>query len=169
MIKMNTLAYGACNVLLVAGLMVGCATPQQPTKPVETQPETKRLPDGSYEINVDARAGWVSTTIELKEGQTVKIHAEGQWGESRGVNRTADGGQAGMFGSGYWGVSPLVPGPAAWGALVGRVGGGPAFLIGSRYTLKVDRTGLLQISINDGLAQMADNHGAMRVYIEVVQ
>jgi hypothetical protein len=154
-------------VPLLAVLLAGCETPpRQPSTPIETQPETKRLPGGAYEVVVDARAGWVTTSLELKEGQTLKIRADGQWGESGGVNRSADGGQAGIFGSGYWGVYPLVPDPTRWGCLVGRIGGGPPFVIGSLSTTKVDRPGTLQLSINDGLGQMADNHGTMLVHIE---
>jgi hypothetical protein len=152
--------------MLLGLLLVGCgSTPA--VAPLETQPTTKQLPEGAYEIAVDARAGWVTTTLDLKEGQTLKCRADGQWGESPGVKRTADGGQAGMFGSGYWGVRTILPDQTKWGCLVGRIGGGPPFAIGSVYTMKVDRPGLLQLSINDGLEKMSDNHGILRVHITI--
>jgi hypothetical protein len=155
--------------MLCVFVLASCSSTPPPAPLAITHPETKEIAPGVFEVNVDARAGWVSTSVELKEDQKFKLHADGQWGESPGVQRTADGGQAGMFGSGYWGVTPLVPGPTLWGCLVARIGGGTPFAAGSEYSGKADRAGKLQLSINDGLDQMRDNHGTMRVRIELGQ
>lgn len=112
---------------------------------------------------ISAKADWV-TIGEITEGEMLEFQATGEWGESPGVKRTADGGVAGMFGSGYWGVKAVNP-EAPWGALVGRVGN-QSFVVGQANLVKVTQRGLLQLSINDGLGSRQDNHGFMTVSIK---
>jgi len=119
----------------------------------------------TYQVTVDARAPWVATGIKVTKDQKIRFSAEGIWGESPGVNRSADGGQAGLFGSGYWGVERRVP-YAPWGALVGRVGI-DRFLIGSSATIAMPADGELMLGINDGDYFLGDNHGSQKVKIEL--
>ena len=150
--------------LMLVWLAAGCGTPNvstplQPANITTVGPETTQ-------VTVDARAPWVSTGIEVKAGQKYQFTAIGVWGESPGVNRSADGGQAGMFGSGYWGVVPRLPG-APWGALLGRVGTS-IFLIGASATLPMQQDGVLLLGINDGDNNVSDNHGFQTVTIKLV-
>jgi hypothetical protein len=151
----------AAILVLLAG---GCNTPTVST-PLQPANITTVGPD-TTQVTVDARAPWVSTGINVKAGQKYQFTAIGVWGESPGVNRSADGGQAGIFGSGYWGVIPRLPG-APWGALLGRVGTS-IFLIGTAATLPMQQDGVLLLGINDGDSNVSDNHGFQTVTIKLV-
>jgi hypothetical protein len=132
------------------------------------QPATiTRLDTDNYQVTVDARAPWVATGIQVKSGQKIRFSADGMWGDSPGVNRGADGGQAGIFGSGYWGVERRVP-DAPWGALVGRVGTA-RFLIGSSAIIIMPEDGELMLGINDGDYNLMDNHGFQTVKIQLLR
>jgi len=143
-------------------LVVGCVMPPYDTTPIHQA--TIVHVDGKDQIAVDARAGWVKTGLTVRSGEKIHFSANGSWGESPGENRTADGGQAGLFGSGYWGVErPL--GYAPWGALVGRVGSN-VFLIGADNVVTIPQDGELMLGINDGQGQfLNDNHGYVTVTI----
>ena len=144
-------------------ILTGCGSP---VVPLPIQPaNVTTIGSNAYQVTVDARAPWVQTGINVKAGQKVTFVATGIWGESPGVNRTADGGQAGIFGSGYWGVIPRLPG-APWGALLGRVGTS-IFLIGVAATLPMPQDGELLLGINDGDNNLSDNHGFQTVKITV--
>jgi len=151
------------SVLLALLLCTGCYI-DQPGLPIQPATITS-LGFDAYQITVDARAPWVATGIQVKTGQKIRFTAEGTWGESPGVNRTADGGQAGIFGSGYWGVERRVPN-APWGALVGRVGI-DKFFIGASSIITMNQDGELMLGINDGDANLEDNHGFMTVKVQL--
>jgi hypothetical protein len=51
------------------------------------------------------------------------------------------------------------------GALIAKIGNGPAFFIGSRYTFKVEQSGLLNFRINDDC--MGDDTGQIVVQIDI--
>jgi hypothetical protein len=153
--------FAALMLVLLAG---GCGTPPV-TTPLMPANITTVAPE-TTQVTVDARAPWVSTGINVKTGQKYQFTAIGVWGESPGVNRSADGGQAGMFGSGYWGVIPRLPG-APWGALLGRVGTS-IFLIGASATLPMQQDGVLLLGINDGDNNVSDNHGYQTVTIKLM-
>jgi hypothetical protein len=156
--------YGASLSLMLLLCCAGCYI-DEPGVPVQP-PSITRLDSNTYQITVDARAPWVATGIEVKSGQRIRFSAEGTWGESPGVDRSADGGSAGIFGSGYWGVERRVP-SAPWGALVGRVGI-DKFLIGQSAILTMSQDGELMLGINDGDDNLWDNHGYMTVTVHLL-
>ncbi len=145
-------------------LLVACDAPQHSVQheEVPSDPVVKKK-GGSMKVRVSARADWV-TVGKVKKGETLRFKAKGQWGESPGVVRSADGGQAGIFGSGYWGVRRVNP-RAPWGALVGRIGN-QSFVVGQATLIEARSDGLLQLSINDGLGRRDDNHGVLTVTME---
>ncbi len=145
---------------------LGCETSSHKhakAKPVDTSPRVKRLSNGASQVVVDARGEWINTGIEVREGQKLKFKAKGDWGESAAVKRNADGGPAGLFGSGYWGAVPIIP-DAPYGALIGRIGG-QVFYIGQANTIKAQQGAELQLAINDAPGNYDDNHGEMLVTI----
>jgi len=149
-----------CLSAVACLLVVGCVVVPYDTTPIR-QTEITHV-DGKDQIAVDARAGWVRTGVNVRAGEKIHFSATGIWGESPGVNRTADGGQAGIFGTGYWGVE-RPDGYAPWGALLGRVGGS-IFLIGSDNIVTIPQDGELMLGINDGQGQfLDDNHGFVTV------
>jgi len=166
---MNSLNHrlGICGTAFTLALflcLAGCYI-DEPGLPVQPATITK-VDSSNYQITVDARAPWVPTGIEVKAGQKIRFSAAGVWGESPEMNRSADGGQAGIFGSGYWGVERRVP-DAPWGALVGRVGT-VRFLIGSSAIITMPQDGELMLGINDGDANLYDNHGFQTVQIQLL-
>ncbi len=151
----------ACFIALV---IAGCGSPPKPSPVSEPPgPVITQNPDGTITARINAKAEWV-TVGEVAEGEVLEFKATGEWGESPAVKRTADGGMAGMFGSGYWGVKAVNP-QAPWGALVGRVGN-QSFVVGQANIVKVAQLGILQLSINDGLGSRQDNHGFLTVTIK---
>lgn len=152
--------------LIGIGLLTACGcetTSHQHAKAVDKTPAVKKLSNGAKQVLVDARGEWINTGIEVKEGQRLKFKATGDWGETGGVTRTADGGTAGIFGSGYWGARPLKP-DAPYGSLIGRLGG-QIFYIGAANTIKAEQGAELQLAINDAPGEFDDNHGEMLVTI----
>jgi hypothetical protein len=147
--------------LFIAGVIIsGCVVLPPPGPIALMSPNITHDGDKTH-VTVDARAGWVNTGTPVKAGQKIHFAAMGEWGESPGVFRTADGGQAGIFGSGYWGVIP----PdrfAPWGALLGRVGSS-IFLIGVDNIITMPADGDLMLGINGSQDNLGDNHGYLVV------
>jgi hypothetical protein len=154
-------------VLVGLGLLVslGCETTKnkKQAKAVNTNPTVKKIKGGAQQVVVDARGEWINTGIQVQEGQKLKFKAKGDWGESAAVKRNADGGPAGLFGSGYWGAVPIIP-DKPYGALIGRIGG-QIFYIGTANTIKAQQGDELQLAINDAPGNFEDNHGEMVVTI----
>jgi len=115
------------------------------------------IPAGA--ITVPANAGWVNTNIAVKRGDRLTFNAVGDVM----ISPTASSGIGG---------SPAVTNPAAAyllrgapaGALIGRVGNGTPFLIGSNtQPIAVNASGTLQLAVNDD--QLNDNTGEFHVSI----
>lgn len=148
-------------------LLTGCAsTPPQPGNKAPLETKMIRLPEGGHLIEFDARTEWAQTGLVLRPGIRVSFKATGSWGESPGENRSADGGAAGMFGSGYWGRLRHDP-DSPWGCLIGRVGN-QRFFIGRERTIEIVEEGSLLLSINDAPGYFQDNHGSMSVRVSVL-
>jgi len=152
-------------VLLAAAILAGCATSgtpvanSGPSHPVGN-------PDGSLTLVVSPQVRWTDSGLYLMAGDKVKVSAQGTWGETPGVERGPDGGDAGVFGSGYWGVQRIVP-TAPWGALLAKVGGAPAFVVGTQNTFVATQEGELLFACNDGAGQQAKAHGELTLRIEI--
>jgi len=150
---------------ILSVFLVACAT----SPPNQTKPVASRVVAGSeagtYVITLDARSEWFNTGIRVPEGAVMEFSADGTWGESPGVKRSPNGGDAGMFGSGYWGLHRIEPN-APWGALVGKLGP-RTFAIGSLNTITATQEGLLQLAINDALGQFQDNVGQIRIVFRI--
>ena len=89
---------------------------------------------------------WQDTLIRVEKGQRLVIDAEETWSpdmRDQIVWCGADGVYRLAAGEGY-----LLPG-ASVGALVGRLGSGPAFAVGSRFDAIADRDGVLYLAMND--------------------
>jgi len=108
-------------------------------------------------VTVDARVPWVSSGVFLKEGNEVQLHAQGTWA-SHPVNP-----RYGPEGGGGSAEDPRFPGMA----LIGRVGEGKPFLVGSAAQIKVTQSGVLFLACNDAHTVLDDNLGAMTVTIRV--
>jgi hypothetical protein len=117
-------------------------------------------------VTVDATKGWQTTGVTVTAGTRLRLAVTtGEWT--------------------YWvGSSPLQPGtgddyicanimPVAVcvepmpserkGALIGRIGGGEPFLVGQRNEITADRSGLVELRINDPDSALFDNGGSRTV------
>lgn len=126
-------------------------------------PPPAAAPSGS--IQVPANMRWTSTGIVLGRGDQIQVQASGE------VQLSADGGdKASPAGSTSGRRAAGAPVPvASAGALIGRVGNGPAFPIGDRSTPFVPAGvgGELVLGVNDD--ELSDNQGAFTVVIRQIR
>jgi hypothetical protein len=110
-------------------------------------------------ISVPANQGWVNTGIRVRKGQMVNFRVNGEIQLSGDPNDRAvsAGSTSGRRAAG----SPL-PNALA-GALIGRVGNGPAFGIGNQASVSMPADGVLFLGINDDA--LSDNIGNFSVVI----
>ncbi len=116
-------------------------------------------------VTVMASRPWQSAGIRVRPGQVVSItYLDGTWsvlGGSRGMQNRTD---AAGFEDEY--RTPGLPvANAPVGALLGRIGDGPPFVVGREVRFRSAAAGLLQMMIND--QWLSDNVGALRVRVEV--
>lgn len=115
---------------------------------------------------VSAGRGWQYTGVRVREGQVVSIRyldgTWGIWGGPRAVEQLV--GAAGFPGE-YRSLGlPLDSAPA--GSLIGRIGKGAIFHVGTHTRFRSAERGRLELTINDHWLE--DNIGAVRVEIEVL-
>jgi hypothetical protein len=108
-------------------------------------------------ITVQANQAWTSTGITVRRGQTITFQTSGQVQLSDDANdiATADGARR------YAANAPLRQVPA--GALIGRIGNGTPFAIGSQTSIVAPASGLLFLGINDD--GFGDNRGNYQVVV----
>lgn len=110
------------------------------------------------EIRVDGSRPWTDSGFAVRRGQQLSVEARGEImlrteGSTVGVNGTTD-----MPTENF----PLPSAPA--GALIGRIGDGEPFAVGSRALITMPQTGRLMLGTNDD--HHADNSGFFAVRIE---
>ena len=105
-------------------------------------------------VNVSARQRWTPTGLMVNRGERWSLQSSGQIQLNRdGVSASTDGGN---------GNDPRSPLPNTLvGALIGRIGNGQAFGIGSQSSIEMPDSGELFLGVND--SQLNDNNGAFRV------
>ncbi len=117
------------------------------------------LEPGRGEIRVPATSRWVSTGINVGQGQTVNIMTTGEVRLSSDPDDIAT--PAGSKKGRYANNSPL-PSSLA-GALIGRINNGPPFGIGDQPSFPSPGTGALYLAVNDDA--LNDNAGEFGVTI----
>jgi hypothetical protein len=121
-----------------------------------TTPTTTASAGGG--LIVPSQQQWTPTGLTVRRGEWITFNATGDVRIGGEGNSTAGpGGSATARAPG----SPLPNSPA--GALVGRVGDGAAFLIGSTNRVLMPAAGQLFLGVNDG--NLPDNEGTFQVQI----
>jgi len=109
-------------------------------------------------VNVPGNLAWTDTGITVNQGDRIAFQASGQitYGRSPGQVATPDGGAD---------RRPNYPDPSVpVGALLGRIGNGAPFAIGSQtQPLGMPASGRLMLGVNDN--ELGDNGGAYTVVI----
>lgn len=111
-------------------------------------------------LQVSAREAWTDSGIDVRAGEVLTIRAAGtiEWADNRGAVAPPTGAKGP--------ATPNAPVPGqAIGALVARIGDGPAFLAAVGGTIRAERTGRLFLGVNDDV--LTDNSGAFRVSVGV--
>src|SRR5204863_6522998 len=115
------------------------------------------IPAGA--INVPANVGWTNTGIPVLRGQRIQFNAHGDVMISPTASSGPGGSPAVTYPTSRY---PLQGAPA--GALIGRVGNGAPFLIGTNtQPIAMPATGPLMLGINDDV--LNDNSGSYSVSI----
>ena len=111
-----------------------------------------------------ADAGWRGTGITVNPNQFVCVAAEGLWSHGiQGIQAiTPFYGPEGFAKDDPVNVPEVV---ARVGALIGRIGGNPPFVIGKQLCFIPSTAGQLMLSMNDDPGTFANNTGYLRVAI----
>jgi hypothetical protein len=114
--------------------------------------------DSPGSVRVAGTAGWVSTGLRVRRGETVSFNTTGEVQLStNGSDRARSAGSPSRTAAG----APL---PNAFaGALIGRVGNGKPFAIGDQASVPMPNDGLLYLAVNDD--ELSDNSGAFVVQV----
>jgi hypothetical protein len=136
------------------------ATPTPASEPAASGPRQLRR-----DFEVPANREWLDTGVDLLQGDTLSITAEGTIHYTSAKTCGPDGGER------TWGdlLRALHVNDAGRGALIGLIGQpgvARAFFIGSRGEFKVEQTGRLYLGINDDNYQ--NNEGSYQVHVEIV-
>jgi hypothetical protein len=130
------------------------ARPNNVTAPI-TPPPGGGSTDG---IMVPARQRWTATGLTVRRGETVTLNATGEIRFGAGENdRASAGGSAQRMGE-----NPVPS--ATTGTLIGRVGNGQPFAIGSQERVQMPAAGQLFLGVND--THLDDNDGAFQVRVQ---
>lgn len=116
----------------------------------------------SFTVNVSSTTRWEDTGIRIEKNSKITITASGRWKSDPSIDATDPNGHS----------SPLISDNAPMkgvnhGALVGRIGDSPAFLIGDETTFTSMYSGTLQLMINDEYHFLYDNSGALEVRVQI--
>jgi hypothetical protein len=115
--------------------------------------------DGS--IMVPARQRWTATGLIVKRGERLTVNSSGEIRFAAAANATAS-----PNGSGERSVDNPLPN-ATTGTLIGRVGNGQPFAIGSQGSFQAPAAGQLFLGVND--THLDDNDGSFQVRLQRTQ
>jgi len=109
-------------------------------------------------ITVSSQTQWTPTGLVVRRGEWITFNTPGEV-KSGGGNPAAN---SGGVSSGTAAPDAPVAG-APGGALIGRIGNGPAFAIGGQNRVQMNAAGQLFLGVNDGHLQ--DNEGTFQVQV----
>jgi hypothetical protein len=112
--------------------------------------------DASRDVDVSARERWTSTGMMVRRGERLGFRTTGQ------VRLSAAGLTASPDGSGQNDQNSPLP-QVLSGALIGRIGNGRPFAIGSQTEIEMPDSGPFLLGVND--SELSDNDGSFRVEI----
>jgi hypothetical protein len=116
-------------------------------------------PGGSNTITVPSQQRWTPTGISVRQGETLRITAEGEIRVSPDPSDRAT--PDGIVNQRFDKSAPLPR--TLVGALIGRIGSGQPFGIGRNMQVPAPGSGALFLGIND--SNVADNEGSFQVTV----
>jgi hypothetical protein len=132
-------------------LLTGCANPIIKTNSIPPVDSSYSL---EKEMNVSASSGWQASGISLQKGQKVIIRANGLWNKGLASDCGPDG---------YIGSAGEIRYNSEYGAmaLIGKIGEGKEFLVGSYLTVEAASSGELSFRPNCADIGFWDNSGGL--------
>ncbi|HEX5840584.1 MAG TPA: LecA/PA-IL family lectin [Anaerolineales bacterium] len=127
-----------------------------PTSAITASP----MSAGTVRVEISAHEEWQAAGMIVKPGQSITIQVSGGWKHSESEAAYGTGGIEGMD------TNSVLP-SAPVGSLIGRIGRGQPFEIGTRTVLTADRAGPLQLSMNDSIGMFEDNQGSLVVQLSL--
>jgi hypothetical protein len=145
------------SIYLFFFLLTGCAHPiikNQMIPPIDSSYSLKK------EMTISAKSGWQGSGIVLQEGQKIIIRASGLWNKGFASDCGPDG---------YIGFAGEIRYTSEYGAmaLLGRIGNGQEFLVGSYLALEAASSGELSFRPNCAAVGFWDNSGGVSASIYV--
>jgi hypothetical protein len=126
--------------------------------PAASTPSTGGAISTTNGIMVPARQRWTATGLTVRRGETVTVKATGEIKFGAGADARASANGSGER-------SPDNPLPnATTGTLIGRVGNGQPFAIGSQASFQAPAAGQLFLGVND--TNLDDNDGSFQVQLQ---
>jgi hypothetical protein len=123
---------------------------------------------GSDQVTVPATRPWTDTGIAVANGAIVSFHATGEiniYGGRADSFKSPDGGPDCIASAARYAGQWAALGLPCW-SLIGRIGSGAPFLVGSDSSYTAPAAGELYLGVNDeSLASFNDNSGAWTVVI----
>ena len=148
-------------------------TPTFTPAPTDTPVPTATLMKGTIKIEVPANLGWVKTGIIIGSGQSISItakgYAKGDSDSSSNPNGRlwqgigCDKAKVESIVGGEFSIDCLLTG-APWGALVGHIGSGEPFPVGTLREFTAPYSGELYLGFND-CCSLSDNQGFYSVTV----
>jgi hypothetical protein len=152
---MRVLVAGLVAAIVLAGSVAAVVSAQSPDQAIGT-PATVRAVAGWQDAPVNVVAG---DGLEFRDiTGTWTINVAGRWFDATGY--------PGYYPRDIQGVchdAQMLD--EQNGALIGRLGGGPPFLIGLHLAMTADRSGPLQMRMNDADACLPDNGGSIALTV----
>ena len=156
---MVTIAAGSCLLGLIVGACLAAAAVGLSSGLLAS---LKRRREQTLTMMAVVRANgeWQNSGIFLRKGQRVLILANGEWSHDDGISfYDADG-------VGVYDDNALLP-TAKTGMLIGKIGDGQPFIIGTNAMFVAAHSGHLYLSMNDARRAFVDNQGKIAVQIMV--
>jgi hypothetical protein len=126
--------------------------------PATSTPSTGGATGTTSGIMVPARQRWTATGLTVRRGETLTVSATGEIRFAANADSKAS-----ANGSGERAPDNPLPN-ATTGALIGRVGDGQAFAVGSQTSFQAPAAGQLFLGVND--TNLDDNDGSFQVQVQ---
>lgn len=145
-----------CALFLML-LLIGCANPIIRNQAIPQVDPSYSL---EKEMTISSKNGWQSSGLSLQQGQKVIIRVSGLWNKGFASDCGPDG---------YIGAAGEMRYNSDYGAmaLLGRIGNGREFLVGSYLVLDADSAGELSFRPNCAEIGFWDNSGGLSASIYV--
>lgn len=143
-------------------LLSGCASPNITR---QVAPDINPRHQIQKDVTINARKGWQASGVTIKQGEAFTIKAGGLWTKGLLASDCSPDGYS-FVGLGY---EPRHNNAYAVMALLGKIGNGPEFLVGSHVTKVAETTGELFLRPNCAPVGFWDNAGGVTAGIFVQQ